>query len=230
MEITLYDLAGADPALRFSPYCWRVRMALAHKDLPVRTVPWRFTEKDRIAFAGTDKVPVIVDGDHVVADSWTIAEYLEDAYPDRPSLFEDVGGRAYATFINAWADSVLNPAILRLVVLDIWRALDPRDQPYFRESREARLGATLEAVTENRAERIAAVRDVLMPLRLALHGQAYIGGPSPNYADYIVFGSLQWPRCVSPLEILIDDSPVMLWRQRMFDLFDGMAAEARTAY
>ena len=26
----LYDLAGADSTVRFSPYCWRIRMALLH--------------------------------------------------------------------------------------------------------------------------------------------------------------------------------------------------------
>jgi hypothetical protein len=40
----LYDLAGADAGRRFSPYCWRIRMSLAHKRLPVETRPWRFTE------------------------------------------------------------------------------------------------------------------------------------------------------------------------------------------
>ena len=89
MTIQMYDLAGADPALRFSPYCWRIRMALAHKELPVRCIPWRFTEKERIAFSGQGLVPVIVDGDKVVHDSWKIAQYLEATYPDRPSLFGD---------------------------------------------------------------------------------------------------------------------------------------------
>ncbi len=42
----LYDLAGADPGLRFSPYCWRIKLALAHKNLPYTTVAWRFTDKD----------------------------------------------------------------------------------------------------------------------------------------------------------------------------------------
>ena len=29
----LYELAGADPARVFSPFCWRIRMALAAKGL-----------------------------------------------------------------------------------------------------------------------------------------------------------------------------------------------------
>src|SRR6185436_6817693 len=86
MSRKLYDLAGADPARRFSPYCWRTKLALAHKGLGVETVPWRFTEKDVIAFSGSKLVPVLVDGDCTVYDSWTIANYLEDTYPDAPSL------------------------------------------------------------------------------------------------------------------------------------------------
>jgi hypothetical protein len=44
----LYELAGADENRRFSPYCWRIRMALAHKGLDVECIPWRFTEKDAL--------------------------------------------------------------------------------------------------------------------------------------------------------------------------------------
>ncbi len=94
MAITLYDLAGADDALRFSPHCWRIKMALRHKGLTADEVPWRFTEKAAIAVSGQGRVPVLVDGDTVVHDSWEIARHLERAYPDRPSLFE--GGAAVA--------------------------------------------------------------------------------------------------------------------------------------
>ena len=52
----LYDLAGADDDLRFSPNCWRIKMALEHKGLAAETVPWRFVEKDIIAFSGQKTV------------------------------------------------------------------------------------------------------------------------------------------------------------------------------
>ena len=52
MAIQLFELGGADPARRFSPYCWRSRLALAHKGLAVETIPWRFTEKDAIGAHG----------------------------------------------------------------------------------------------------------------------------------------------------------------------------------
>jgi hypothetical protein len=64
MAITMYDLAGVEADRRFSPFCWRARMALAHKGLDVETVPWRFTEKDKLPAPNDGRVPVIVDGDH----------------------------------------------------------------------------------------------------------------------------------------------------------------------
>ena len=51
MNIKMYDLAGADANRRFSTYCWRIRMALAHKGLEVETIPWRFTDKDAMPSA-----------------------------------------------------------------------------------------------------------------------------------------------------------------------------------
>ena len=48
MTIQLYDLAGAYENLRFSPFCWRVRMALAHKVLAYETIPCRYSDKAKI--------------------------------------------------------------------------------------------------------------------------------------------------------------------------------------
>ncbi|MEC7193615.1 MAG: glutathione S-transferase N-terminal domain-containing protein, partial [SAR324 cluster bacterium] len=61
--IELYELAATDDKQVFSPYCWRIRLALHHKGLPFKSIPWRMTEKDRIAFADTERVPVLVDGE-----------------------------------------------------------------------------------------------------------------------------------------------------------------------
>ena len=227
MAIVMYDLAGADPALRFSPYCWRTRMALAHKGLAVETIPWRFTDKDVIAFSGQGRVPVIRDGEKVVYDSWTIAGYLEATYPDRPSLFGGDAGQAHARFINAWADAVVLGGAARLIVADILAATDPKDQAYFRSSREQRLGAALETVqAEARTSHLASFRDSLMPARLVLRGQPWLGGQAPSYADYILFGTLQWPRCVSPFALLAEDDPIRAWQDRALDLFDGLGRKA----
>jgi glutathione S-transferase len=228
MAIVMHDLAGADPALRFSPYCWRSKLALAHKMLAVETIPWRFTEKAALAFSGQGRVPVIQDGVTVVADSWAIAEYLEDNYPDRPSLFGGDRGRAHARFVNAWADAVLLGGIARLIVRDLLDVIAPEDRDYFRSSREARFGMTLEEVQQGRENRVAEFRISLLPVRLVLGKQEFLGGATASYADYIVFGNLQWARCTSRFELLADDDPIAAWRERMLDLFDGLARKAPT--
>jgi glutathione S-transferase len=223
MSRILYDLAGADPARRFSPFCWRSRLALAHKGLEVETIPWRFTEKEKIAFSGQGLVPVLVDDGRVVNDSWAIACWLEEEYPDRPSLFGGAGGRAMARFLNSWADGVLHPGVARLVVADIASLLAPADQAYFRESRERRFGMTLEQVVAERERGVEGFRRDLLPLRLTLRAQPWLGGEAPNYADYIVFGAFQWARVCSPFPLLAADDPVAEWRGRMLDLFGGLA-------
>jgi len=47
---TLYELAGADENRRFSPYCWRARMALAHKRIEVESQPWHLLKKKQLVF------------------------------------------------------------------------------------------------------------------------------------------------------------------------------------
>jgi glutathione S-transferase len=223
MGLQLYDLAGAEPERRFSPYCWRIKLALMHKGLPFDTIPWRFTDKDAIAFSGQGRVPVLVDGEHVVFDSWTIATYLEDAYADRPSLFRGDGGRAVTRFVNAWADGVLVGGILRLIVTDILAHLDKKDRAYFRETREKRFGVTLETVTSDRETNVLAFRKVLEPIRIVLAAQPYFGGEAPAYADYAVFSCFQWARCTSSFPLLLKDDPVWVWRDRLLSTFNGFA-------
>jgi glutathione S-transferase len=226
MGLQLYDLAGAEPERRFSPYCWRTKMALAHKGLPFDTIPWRFTDKDVIAFSGQGRVPVLVDGGRVVSDSWAIATYLEDNYAERPSLFRGDGGRAATRFVNAWADGVLIGGILRLIVMDIFTHLDEKDRAYFRQTREQRLQRTLETVSADRETNVLAFRKTLEPIRTVLAAQAYIGGTEPSYADYIVFGCFQWARCISSFALLLEDDPVWVWRDRLLSAFDGFARKA----
>jgi glutathione S-transferase len=226
MPLTMYDLAGAEAERRFSPFCWRAKMALAHKGLAVETVPWRFTEKDQLPQPNQGRVPVIVDGNRVVHDSTAIADYLEEHYPDRPSLFGDDIGRALTRFVQNWTETVLQVGLVRLVVLDIHRHSHPKDQPYFRSSREERFGTTLEEVVKDREARLPALRASLDPLRRTVERQDFISGTAPAYPDYIVFGAFQWARAISDFEVLAADDPVRAWRGRMLDLFDGLARRA----
>jgi len=223
MALKLFELVGRDAARPFSPYCWRIRMALAHKGLSAETIPWCFTQTDAIAAYGSNKVPVLLDGDRAVADSWAIANYLEDAYPDRPSLFGGGGGRAMARMINGWGDVTVIGGLVRLIVSDIPALLAPADADYFYRSREARFGRPVNEVTAGRDTEVGDFRKSLDPLRLTLKTQPFLGGQAPNYADYIVFGGFQWARVVSDFKVLLKDDPVYQWRERLLDAFGGMA-------
>lgn len=226
MTIILYDLAGAEAERRFSPFCWRARMALAHKGLAVDTVPWRFTEKDELPRPNQGRVPVIRDGERVVHDSTAIADYLEERYPERPSLFGGETGRALTRFVQNWTEMVVHIGLIRLVVLDIYRHCAPQDRDYFRRSREERFGAPLEQVVRDREARLPAFRASLDPLRRTVAGQDFLGGNAPVYADYVVFGAFQWARAISDFEVLAAGDPVRAWRRHMLDLFGGLARRA----
>jgi glutathione S-transferase len=226
MALKLFELVGADTSRPFSPFCWRTRMALAHKRLAAESIPWCFTEKQAIAPHQSEKVPVLLDGDTAVSDSWAIANYLEDAYPDRPSLFGGAGGRAMGRMLNWWGDVAVIGGMFPLIVADIPGHLKPVDAAYFRASREARFGKPLEEVVAGRDKTVEGFRRALDPMRLTLKTQPYLGGNAPSYADYIVFGPFQWARVVSPFKLLAENDPVYAWRERLLDAFDGMARQS----
>jgi glutathione S-transferase len=226
MAIKLFELVGTDEGRPFSPFCWRTRMALAHKGLSAESIPWRFTEKHVIAPHKSEKVPVLLDNETSVADSWAIANYLEGSYPDRPSLFGGEGGRAIGRMMNWWGDVTVIGGMFPLIVAEIPTHLKPVDAAYFRKTREARFGKPLEQVAAGRDKSVERFRKSLEPMRLTLKTQAYLGGHAPNYADYIVFGGFQWARVVSPFKLLAEDDPIYAWRERLLDAFDGMARKS----
>ncbi len=220
MAISLYELVGADDR-RFSPYCWRTRMALAHKGLKAEIIPCKFTDKHLIAFSGQDKVPALKDGDRVVFDSWEIACYLEDAYPDGPLLFGGSIGRAEARFFNEWILTLGRPMLLT-VIKDIYEHAHPDDKGYFRASREQRFGKTLEQLDAEKDQHRAAIEAGMAPLRAVLEHQPFFCGDTPAYADYIVFGQFQMVRGISAKRFLEKGDVLYEWRSRMLDLFDGL--------
>ncbi len=221
MTILLYDLYGAEKDRRFSPYCWRTKMALRHKGLDFETEPVRFGTMGDIT-----QVPTLVDGDVTLTESFDIACYLEDAYPDRPSLFDGAAGRGEARFINAWSDTVMSPAMVWLYMLDIYAHLHPDDQAYFRQSREKRFGMTLEEFSAETEQKRAGIQKALTPLRTILATQDFICGDAPAYGDYAVFGPFASSRAITKSKLLEPDDPVYAWRARMLDLFDGYAGSA----
>lgn len=229
MTILLYDLVGSDPRRPFSPHCWKAAMALAHKGLDFRSVPTPFTAVPTVESGASKTVPVIRDGEKTVADSFDIALYLENAYPDRPTLFGGQGGQAMARFIERWSQTQLHPFLGSAALMEIYLRQDEENAAYFRDSREARYGKALEQVAADRDKHLAAFRKKLEPLRSMLAYQPWIGGASPLFADYIVFGALQWVRVTSTYEFLEAGDVIADWFERCLDLHGGVGRNVPAA-
>lgn len=227
--ITLYDLVFQEDR-RPSPFCWRAKFAMAHKGLEWTEVPVGFTEKDRIAFADSKLLPVIKDDETAVKDSWAIACYLDKAYPGK-LLFANEQERLAAQLANGWVDVAVNGALFPLVVGDLVERVRPEDKAYIIESRGKRLGTTDFAAFQAKAREkgVAAFGVALEPARRVLREYKFLGGASPNYADYALFGTFMWAYSVSPLALLQADDPVHGWRERMFDQLGGLARKAKPA-
>lgn len=89
----------------FSHNCIKVRVALAHKNLPyeVEDIPPRDRSRP-LSASRQGLVPVLVDGDRAIADSTAILLYLEERHPDPPLLPRDALERARCLVLEDWAD------------------------------------------------------------------------------------------------------------------------------
>ena len=229
MTRVLYSLCGADAKRPFSPHAWKIVMALHHKGLDFEERPTPFTEIPNIENGATKTVPLLIDGNQKVTDSFAIAAYLDATYSDRPTLFGGAEGMAVTRLIEGYSQMIIQPALAKIVVLDIWKGLAPADQPYFRASREARHGRTLEEVDAAKGPEIEAFPSKLEPMRHMLKFQSWIGGEKPLFGDYILFGALQWARIVSPTQLLKAGDPVSDWFERALDLHNAAGRSVTAA-
>ena len=223
MTIKLYELCGSDKSHLFSPHCWKTRYSLAHKGLDYEIIPTVFTDIATIEGGTNRTVPTIKDGNTIMDESLEIAHYLDTTYPDKPSLIGD--SLSLTRFVATWANSQIHPEVAKICLLDIYNSLAPADQEFFRRTREARFGCSLEDFSSKFPKDGVSINKVLSPLQILLQNQDYLGGDTPTFADYIIFGPLQWLRLCSSVDIPID-SPVSDWFARLLDLYDGLGRQA----
>lgn len=216
----LFDLAGADERLRWSPFCWRIKLALAHKRITCETVPWHYHQKELLGSSGDGAVPVLVDGDRYVTDSWHIAEYLEETYPHGERLFNEPAPHPGALFVKHWVEAEVHRPLRHLTMLDMLRKLEPRDQPYFRRTREQMFGQSLEDFCANRALHIERLRQSLEPARRLLQSQPYLSGAQPAFADHLLLGSLLWGLVACGEDFLAASDTVAQWRNKLLRQYE----------
>lgn len=208
----LYELRGQEPELLFSPYCWRVRLALAHKGLDFASRRLRFTDKDELAFSGQPLVPVLRDGETIVHDSLAILRYLDERYPERP-LIGDALGASRLLLIDRFVLHSLRPALVQLLLLRIPEVLEPADREYFRQSREQKMGMPLEEFADAETGQ-AQFEQALKPLEALLARQPWLDGAEPGGADFLVGGFFFWAWCLGE-QPWAEDSASGAWFRRL---------------
>ena len=91
----------------FSTNVERVALALAHKGLEVESVVISYDDRSPvIEVSGQPLVPVLVDGDEVIADSVTILRHLEERHPDPPLFPRDPARGAELDVFLEWFNEV----------------------------------------------------------------------------------------------------------------------------
>jgi glutathione S-transferase len=123
--IRLYDYPDC-------PFCQKVRVVLAEKDLEYEThlVDLRAGAQRTPEFLKLNpygKVPVLIDEETVVYDSTIINEYLDDEYPIPQLLPDDSAGRAKARLLEDYCDNSFIPSA-DFVILQLNKPEAERDQ------------------------------------------------------------------------------------------------------
>ncbi|KAI5356454.1 hypothetical protein L3X38_009350 [Prunus dulcis] len=136
-------------------------------------------------------VPVLVDGDIVVADSFAILIYLEDKYPQHPLLPQDLQKKA----INYQAANIVSSSIQPLQNLAILKYIEEKVSPEEKlEWAKVHIGkgfAALEELLNNYAGRYATGDEVfLADLFLAPQLYAAIGRFHVDMAQFPLLARL----------------------------------------
>jgi len=89
-----------------SHYAEKVRLILDYKGLAYRKIEVTpgIGQLELYKMSGQRQVPVLKDGQEIVADSTAIAKYLDRKYPERPIIPVNPEQRGLCLLIEAWAD------------------------------------------------------------------------------------------------------------------------------
>ena len=212
MVLKLYDLSGKND-IRFSPYCWTIKLCLIYKKLKFQTIPIRFTEKNKIAFSGQKLVPILVTKidkkENIVFDSWNIICWLDKINKnDKNIFFKDDNLKTFSYFLYQWTSTQLLPILFEIIANDIPNILEENDVKYFISSREKRLGKPLSSLLTNIHNTANKFRKLINPIRKILESQSYLNGKEPSILDFIFFGNFIWAEKCSEYKILDFDEMI----------------------
>jgi glutathione S-transferase len=128
-----------------SPFAWRVWLALEHKQVPYEQKVISFAAGDHLqpeflARNPRHKVPVILEEDFALYESAAIVEYLEERFPEGPTLFPgDIRARAQIRRMIREVDSYVIDAYNMLTRELFFKSEEAWDRQRIADGREAML-------------------------------------------------------------------------------------------
>ncbi|KAG0746832.1 hypothetical protein G6F57_002354 [Rhizopus arrhizus] len=196
-EITYFDLEiDAIKKNVCSPNTAKTRFALNLKDIPYNTEWVTFgTLQDTVkSYTKTDKwqtVPTIVDkrNDKVVQDSWEIIKYLEEVYPDHPSVFN--GNQGVHKFFHDYCDQNVMVPVFKMCLISLCNSCG-EFKDYFRTDREITFKMTLEELAGQPEDHVPALKEGLLPIHQLLQAYPYITGDQAGWADIVLASHLNF--------------------------------------
>jgi glutathione S-transferase len=212
-----------------------VRKILEYKGLAYTTAETNpFTRRTVVRVSGQKRVPVLIDEPadgspgQVIADSTTIARYLDERYPDPPVYPRDPEARARVVLLEDWSDEVFAHDLIPFKIFNgdnarrmvaqsarfyprtlAFRILPPFGPPVLRRlAAWRRRGRSLERL---RADYEA---DLARLDALARTGP-FLSGAHPTVFDFAVWGLLRTMQGLKGEELLARHVALAEWYERV---------------
>jgi glutathione S-transferase len=186
-----------------SHYCEKIRLILDYKGLPYRKIEVTpgLGQLEVFRLSGQRLVPVLKDGNEVIADSTAIAEYLDRKYPDKPIIPADPKLRGLCLLMEQWADESIGLNARKCLIGAIGKdqafrqAVLPNQTPDFLKSILGSVPNELFSVlglgvggADAIKEATDAMKRDLASLCYILMEQPYLVTDQPTLADFAVAG------------------------------------------
>jgi len=210
-EIILYDIPSPLPGKAWSPNAWKARYVLNYKGLAYRTEWIEYPEIEPLSKSlGVQPTMTRPNGDPLytipmihdlatgkaVSDSFEIAKYLDDTYPEAPAVLPKAVRGLQAQFHHSIARMYLVDGF-KLVIPA--QKLNPPSMEYYIRTKQEVFGKPWEEIAPQGEDRLVAWKRIEGQVSVLdkcyaenISNTGWIMGDTPSFVDFVVAGYLTW--------------------------------------